>query len=97
MLVRATIYLPAYETAGAAYAPAFPAPSDFEGNEFAQLGRNMPRGLEGVSVSRQLRSPDERRDIRELLSHRPGCRFAHPGYKNFRRPCERRDPYRVIH
>ena len=30
----------------------------------------------------RVRSPDERSDIRGSLFHRPGYRFAHPGYKH---------------
>jgi hypothetical protein len=40
-----------------------------------RMERSVPAGPHP-----QYRSPDEQRDIRGP-SHRPGCRFAHPGYK----------------
>src|SRR6266568_1529060 len=51
MLVRAFLTTHCARDLGCSAHPAFPAPSDWRGREIlANLGRNVPRECEGVSV-----------------------------------------------
>src|SRR3954467_10936574 len=44
------------------------------------------RGNNPTTSVTKKRSPDERSDIRDHGAWRPGCRYAHPGYKVYASP-----------